>query len=223
MPRILAAAGEVSVVDTAPGAQTVKVEDASAPSGAGASAYAPEDLALARRCVSGDARAQAVFVERYTGLVFSVCRRRGLPVDAAEDVTQEVFGEAFGGLRGYRGDARLSSWLFVLAMRHVARYFRSPARRLIASGQPGDEGFAGAPVPADHEAESRYLEGDRARRVRRAVESLAEPARSVVLAYYVAEMSVAEIARELEMAAGTVKSHLHRGRRAVRAGLEGLS
>jgi RNA polymerase sigma-70 factor (ECF subfamily) len=173
--------------------------------------------------VSGDAQAQALFVDRYTGLVFSVCRRRGLPADAAEDVTQDVFGEAFRALRRYRGEARLSSWLFVLATRHVARYYRSPARRLVASGQPGDEGFAEARIPPDQEAESRYLADDRARHVRRAVEGLPEPMRSVALAYYLAEMPIAEIARELAMAEGTIKSHLHRARRAVRAELEGLS
>ena len=200
-----------------------RVEDTPAPSRAGVSPQALEDLALARRCVGGDVHAQALFVERYTGLVFSVCRRRGLPPDAAEDVTQDVFGEAFGGLSTYRGEARLSSWLFVLATRHVARYYRSPARRLVASGQPGHEGFAEARMPPDQEVESRYLADDRARHVRRAVEGLPEPMRSVVLAYYLAEMSIAEIAGELDMAAGTVKSHLHRARRAVRAELEGLS
>jgi len=180
------------------------------------------DQELARRCVAGDQRAHNDFVARYAGLVFSVCRRRGLAHDAAEDVAQEVLIEAFQALPRFRGDARLSTWLFTLAARHAAHYLRSPVRRQLALGHPGDTGFPEPAPCVGHGLEARTVERDRQARVRGAVESLPEPARSVLLAYYVAELSVAEIARELRLAQGTVKSHLHRGRRAVREKLEGL-
>jgi RNA polymerase sigma-70 factor (ECF subfamily) len=45
---------------------------------------------------------------------------------------------------------------------------------------------------------------------------MAEPERSVVLAYYLGEMSVTEISRALSMPEGTVKTRLHRGRQALR-------
>lgn len=180
------------------------------------------DPELARRCVAGDEHAQNAFVARYAGLVFSVCRRRGLAHDAAEDVAQDVLIEAFRALPRFRGDARLSTWLFTLASRHAAHYLRSPVRRQLALGQPGDAGFPEPELSPSPGLEARAIERDRQTRVRAAVESLAEPARSVLLAYYVAELSVAEIARELRLAPGTVKSHLHRGRRAMRGKLEGL-
>jgi RNA polymerase sigma-70 factor (ECF subfamily) len=178
------------------------------------------DADLARRCVSGDEEAQRVFVERYTGLVFSLCRRKGLTPDAAEDVTQEVLAEAFQGLAHYRAEARLSTWLFTLACRHVAHYFRSPARRQVASGHPGDLEFPEPAALADRGLEARVVEQDRAMRARRAVEALGEPLRTILLGYYLAEMSVTEIAHELDLPEGTVKSHLHRGRSAVREKLE---
>jgi RNA polymerase sigma-70 factor, ECF subfamily len=177
---------------------------------------------LVRRCLAGDRPAQNRFVARYARLVFSVCRRRGLSYDAAEDVAQEVLLEAFQALPRFRGAARLSTWLFTLASRHVAHYLRSPARRQLALGHPGDAGFPEPAAPVANGLETRTVECDRQAHVRSAVELLAEPARSVLLAYYVAEMSVAEIARDLGLAQGTVKSHLHRGRRAVRERLEGL-
>ncbi len=177
-----------------------------------------DDLELAKRCVAGEERAQRAFVARYAPLVFSVCRRRGVPADAAEDLTQDALADAFRSLPGYRGEARLSSWLFTFACRRVASYYRGAERRELASSELASD--AAAVEPADADWETRVADADRAARVRRAVEALGEPARTILLAYYLAELSVREIAAELDLPAGTVKSHLHRGRLAVRRRLE---
>ena len=50
----------------------------------------------------------------------------------------------------------------------------------------------------------------------RALACVAEPERAVLLAYYLGEMSVAEISRTLEIPEGTVKTRLHRGRQMLR-------
>ena len=181
------------------------------------SVRAEEDAELARRCVAGDASAQRSFVERYSRMLFSVCRRRGLRADAAEDVTQEVLADAFRALPRYRGEARLSSWLFTLVSRRVASHYRAVARAPVAVGHAMDPGF---PSPGVEDGEAGMERRDRAERVREAVSQLEEPARTILTAYYVAEMAVAEIAAELDLPVNTVKSHLHRGRLALRRMLE---
>jgi RNA polymerase sigma-70 factor (ECF subfamily) len=168
--------------------------------------------------VAGEAAAQEEFVRRYAGLVYSLCRRKGLAPDAAEDVAQEVLADAFFALPRFRGEARLSCWLFTLTARAVADHYRSGSRRVVAAGHPGDRGFPRG-EPADS-GEARVLEEDLAGRARAAVEALDEPARTVLLAYHVAELSVREISQELGMPEGTVKSTLRRGRMAVRRRLE---
>lgn len=178
---------------------------------------AAEDVELARRCVAGEPAAQRSFVDRYSRLVFSVCRRRGLSPEAAEDVTQDVLADAFRGLSRYRGEARLSSWLFTLVSRRVASYCRTAARAPVAAGHPTDAGF---PSLGAEDGPARMEARDRAARARAAVGRLEEPARTILIAYYAAELSVAEIAAELDLPANTVKSHLHRGRLAVRRMLE---
>ena len=176
-----------------------------------------EDLELARRCGSGDAAAQRAFVDRFAVLVHSICARSGIVGPDREDVAQQVLLDAFRALPRYRGTSRLSTWIYSLALRRVADHFRSPQRRDVPSGWPGDDSFppprvdAGALAP-DEQAVRR----DEDQRVNRALARVAEPERAVLLAYYLGEMSVSEISRTLEIPEGTVKTRLHRGRQMLR-------
>jgi RNA polymerase sigma-70 factor (ECF subfamily) len=193
--------------------------------GDGTEAERPEDageLVLVGGCLAGNAAAQQELVRRYAGLVWSLCMRAGIGDGEAEDVSQEIFWGAFRALPRFRGDSRLSTWLCTLAFRRIVDHRRSPARREFAAGAATDAGF---PQPA--RADETSPEGDasraqRRRRVHAALDGLAEPARAVLVAYYLGELPVMEIARALRMPIGTVKTHLHRGRRELRGRLGDL-
>jgi RNA polymerase sigma-70 factor (ECF subfamily) len=175
-----------------------------------------EDLELARRCGNGDADAQRAFVDRYGVLVHSLCARSGIVGPDQEDVAQQVLLDAFRALPRYRGMSRLSTWIYSLALRRVADHFRSPQRRDVPSGWPGDDSFPSpqsTPVLAPDEQAVRR---DEDQRVKRALARVAEPERAVLLGYYLGEMSVSEISRTLEIPEGTVKTRLHRGRQMLR-------
>ncbi|HVT59477.1 MAG TPA: sigma-70 family RNA polymerase sigma factor [Thermoanaerobaculia bacterium] len=180
------------------------------------------DRELARRCLAGDGAAQRELVRRFTALVWSLCIRAGLPETEADDVCQETFWRAFKALPRFRGEARLSTWLCTLALRRIADHRRSPARRDLPAGAASDPDFPQPKGPPPPSPESGAALSQRRQRVRTALAGLAEPARSVLVAYYLGEMPVGEIARTLGMPEGTVKTHLHRGRRALREGLREL-
>jgi RNA polymerase sigma-70 factor, ECF subfamily len=183
------------------------------------------EMELVRSCVVGDVAAQHQLVHRWSGLVWSLCRRAGLPDAEADDVCQEIFWRIFQALPRFRGESRLSTWICTLALRRIVDHRRSPARRDLPAGAPGDPGF---PKPRDQDPrspsspETDAVLSQRRQRVRAALDGLPEPARSVLVAYYLGEMPVADIARALEMPLGTVKTHLHRGRAALRAPLRDL-
>jgi RNA polymerase sigma-70 factor (ECF subfamily) len=175
-----------------------------------------EDLELARRCGGGDPAAQRAFVDRFAVLVHSLCARSGIVGPDREDVAQQVLLDAFRALPRYRGTSRLSTWIYSLALRRVADHFRSPQRRDVPSGWPGDDSFPApqsTPVLAPDEQAVRR---DEDQRVKRALARVAEPERAVLLGYYLGEMSVSEISRTLEIPEGTVKTRLHRGRQMLR-------
>jgi RNA polymerase sigma-70 factor, ECF subfamily len=176
-----------------------------------------EDLELARRCESGDADAQRAFVDRMGPLVYSLCARSGIVGPDREDVAQQIMLDAFRALPRYRGGSRLSTWVYSLALRRVADYFRSPHRRDVPSGWPGDDTFPPSPsAPSALAPDEQAVRREEDERVSRAVAGLAEPERTVLLAYYLGEMSVTEISRTLGIPEGTVKTRLHRGRQALR-------
>ena len=175
------------------------------------------DLELARRCGRGDEDAQRSFVDRFGSLVYSVCGRSGITASDRDDVAQQILLDAYRALPCYHGTSRLSTWIYTLALRRVADYFRSPQRRVVPSGRPEDETFPSPSATSSAEApDDRLVKAEACERVRRAVSRLAEPERSVVLAYYLGEMSVTEISRTLNIPPGTVKTRLHRGRQALR-------
>lgn len=176
-----------------------------------------DDRELARRCSAGDVEAQRGFVERFASLVYSVCAHSGLTGPDREDVSQQIMLDVFRALPRYRGVSRLSTWIYSLAVRRVADHFRSPHRREVPSGSPGDETFpASAPAAGIVAPEAQALRREEGWRMSQAVARLAQPERAVILAYYLGEMPVSEIARALGIPEGTVKTRLHRGRRMLR-------
>jgi len=176
------------------------------------------DRTLARRCVLGDEAAWSELVGRFGARIYSHCRLAGLGPDDAEDVSQEVLVSALRSLGSY-GGCSLATWLYRLTRRRIADHYRSPQRRLMPlAGTP-----AAAERPSGDDPERAAASAAEARRIRHALATLTEPTRSILVAYYLYETPVGEIAGEMEMPVNTVKSHLHRGRTALRRRLEDRS
>jgi len=165
------------------------------------------DAADVARCLAGDTGAFEAIVQRWQrrllGLAWRFCRDRA----TAEDMAQDVFVKAFRSLASFRGDSAFSTWLISIAV----NTFRS---RIRAQGQPllsldPNRVLGPAPVTALEERQ-------RAEAVRRAVVTLPERYRDAILVYYFEEKDIAESARVLRMAEGTLKARLHRARQLLK-------
>jgi RNA polymerase sigma-70 factor (ECF subfamily) len=128
-----------------------------------------------------------------------------------EDLVQEVFLVVHRRLAEFRGEARLTTWLFRIAYRTVGSHIRRERlrRRL-------RELFVSPPAePPPSETESDAL--DCSRRVRRALEQLTYAERSALVLFEVEGMSAAELADAFSVPIGTIYRRLHDARRAFAA------
>src|SRR4051794_20309629 len=71
-----------------------------------------DERALIERCRAGDDIAFSELVDRYKNLVFAIVTRMVNDRSQADDLAQEVFLKIHRGLPYFRGDARLSTWIY---------------------------------------------------------------------------------------------------------------
>jgi len=159
----------------------------------------PDEL-LVRRAQRGDRWAFEALVERHQQRLFTLAARvLGSREDAA-DAVQEALLRAWLALPKFRRDARFSTWLYRICL-NAAHDVR--AKRRI---QPVEE----PPEPTD--PRDRFAERELSGELQRALDALDETYRVAVVLSDVLGCSYAEIAELTEVAEGTVKSRIFRGR-----------
>jgi len=167
------------------------------------------DLALAERCRAGDFEAFETLYREHSARLFALTvRMLGNRTDA-EDLLQEVFLAAHRKLKSYRGDARLSTWLFRLATNLCLDHLRSKAARMTQATSSLDEENAAEPAgPAVGAVHQIDLE--------RAVAQLPRGCRAAFLLHDIEGFEHREIASMLGISEGTSKSQVHKARLKLR-------
>lgn len=169
---------------------------------------------LLRRLRRGDERAFAELVRAHQDRVFDlVCRMLG-DREEALDLSQEIFVAVHGAVVRFRGESRLSTWIFRVAKNHCLNRLKYLGRRergrsTEISKVPESVLEANAPSARPDDAISQ---GETRALVQRAIAELDEEHRLLVVLRDVEGLSYHEIAAITEQPEGTVKSRLHRAR-----------
>ncbi|MCB9785339.1 MAG: sigma-70 family RNA polymerase sigma factor [Deltaproteobacteria bacterium] len=185
----------------------------------------PEDeerfvAALRRR----DERAFNRFVLTHQDRVYNLCLRLLGSPEEARDVAQEVFVTVFQKIDRYRGDARLSTWLYRVASNHAKNRIKYLARRHDRAKDsfddllsPPSEGRLSAAIARPDQA----LEGRRAEAfIQRALLLLDPDQREAVVLRDIEGLSYEEVSDIVCASLGTVKSRIHRGRARLKEALD---
>ena len=150
------------------------------------------------------------------------CRLTGSETEAL-DATQEIFLRVWKGLDGFRGEARLSTWVFQIAWNYLRWYRRRTGAQptLLTVDGVGEE-FAAPPLADDRpDPERRATAAQLLDRVEAAIDELPEHYRVVVWLRDAEELSYEQIAEVLDLPIGTVRSRLARARASLHRTLDG--
>jgi RNA polymerase sigma-70 factor (ECF subfamily) len=176
---------------------------------------------LIARAQAGDRRALEALLLREQPRVYHYGLRMCRDAADAEDVTQETLLAAARGLRGFRGAAALSTWLYTIArsvcIKRRRRRKAAPAPEATLGLEAAGEVADPRPAPDETAAGSELAAG-----VARALARLEPRQREVVLLRDMEGLSAPEVAQALGLSVQAVKSRLHRARVALRAELAPL-
>ena len=175
-------------------------------------------------------RAFAGLFSRYQAPVYNLVYQLLRDPSDASDTVQQVFLKVFRGLRDFKGDCSLKTWIYRIAVNEASNqrrwWRRHRARELsldvspVSTGEESEQANLGCQLVDSSPSPYEQVAGAE---LRAAVEcALAEvplPFRAPVVLRDIEELSYEEIAKVLQVRVGTVKSRLARGREALRSKL----
>lgn len=157
--------------------------------------------------------------ERFRRPVWRLARRLTGNDEEAFDATQEIFLRVWRGLAGFRGEAKVSTWVFQIAWNYLRGHHRRHGKHRNSLADYSCEIVARTPDRSPG-PERQAVSSDLLDRVTAAMDELPEHYRVVVWLRDGEDLSYSEIAEVLDLPIGTVRSRLARARAALKKAVD---
>ena len=181
-----------------------------------------EENALLARAQNGDSAAFEEIVRAHEATVYRLALRQLGSREDAEDAAQEVFLKAWTALGSFRGESKLSVWLYRITSNVCTDALRRRRETVSLSAENEDGEPLELELPDERFDPAALLERkDLRERIGAALTLLPPEAREILLLREIGGRSYDEIAETLELDIGTVKSRIFRARKKLCALLEG--
>jgi RNA polymerase sigma-70 factor (ECF subfamily) len=174
------------------------------------------DREMTERARAGEPSALESLTHKYRDRIYSVINRMIDNQERAEELTYETFLRAFKNLKSFRGEAKFSSWLYRIAV-NLALGERT-RRKIEQVSLDSVGGLSANPATQPDYVYQNLFYGEVID------EALAQLPANYALAlrlFYLRGLGYIEIAEAMKIPIGTVKTYLHRGKRALRAVVSG--
>ena len=177
----------------------------SVPRGKSSASGPSGDLDILAGCRQGDRTAWRALYDRYSAIVYRFLAAFGVPPEEREDACQEVFVAVYRSLAHFRGDARLSTWIYRIAARHSARAGRRRrVRSLLSNLLLREPPPPPAPDPSEKSERLRVLD--------ELVSKLSPKKKLVLVLFEIEGLPIEEVAKIAECPENTAWSRLHYAR-----------
>jgi len=170
-----------------------------------------EDGSIIHECLNGRPQAFGVLVDKYKAGIYAFAYAELRDFQDAQDMTQEVFLQAYRDLRSLRRRESFAFWLYRIAYRRCVQWFRARSKRV-------DRDFVEDQDPRaiDNLSLDFYRDGQRDESVREALDSLSETYREVLMLHYFGGMTIKDIASALGVSPGAIGMRLSRARAQIK-------
>ena len=187
------------------------------------SSQPPKDRRNRTNIATGNERSQFDRIYRdHVDLIYRYANRLCGEAEAAKDLVQETFLNAYRGFKDFRGDAQVSTWLYTIASRACLRMRRKkkgePERELsLDEFVPTSEGEFRLQIPVDGMTPEEAFQNKELRRaLDQAIDKLPKKYRMVLVLRDMEGLSAKEVGTVMGLNERAVKSRLHRARLFVR-------
>src|SRR2546430_10362478 len=214
--------GAVTIIEASP---TAPGRRASKPMNVSALGMASSDEELVARSMGGDLDSFNQLVLRWERPIYALAYRVIGREEDARDVCQETFLRAFRALKGFKGQAKFSSWLYRITLNLCRDWIRRERRQPIAQAPEGVDliELASEATPSES-IEELVARREIGRAVARVMAELPDEQRTAIILKEYHGLTFQEIADLLDCPLSTVKTRLYQGLTVLRKQLarEGL-
>jgi len=180
-----------------------------------------DDAELVKRAGGGESAAYRALVEKYEKRVYNLAFEVLKNKEDAEDVAQESFVKAYLSLRDFKGRSSFYTWLYRIVYNMAIDFRRKLIRRGVDNVQFNETNLHAAPALDSYPSspDAVVLGKEQGREIRRALDSLSEEHRAVIMLREIEGLSYKDIARITGVSRGTVMSRLHYARKRLKHAL----
>ncbi len=175
------------------------------------------DQHLIKRLKQGDKQALRSLIEQYKHMVYTLALRIVKNEEEAEEVSQDTFLKIYQSIGSFKGDAKLSTWIYRIAYHRSLDYVKKNKRKLQTTHLEWEQvtNIQLAEMTWDH------LENlERRQLIQTALGHLPGEDGVILSLFYFESLSLKEIAEVLNITINTVKVRLHRSRKRLASILE---
>ena len=177
-----------------------------------------EEQVLIEKAAAGCRASSEALIRAHQASLFAFLLRLSGRPDIAEDITQDAFVRILTNLHRFDPRFRFSTWLFTIAKRLYVNAMQKHRpvydSDIVGSWNGGSEAHDAAVLGEERSVAQACLT--------EALAELSEEQRQIIILFHQQEWPIQQIAQYMNMPEGTVKSHLHRGRRKMRKLFEAM-
>jgi RNA polymerase sigma factor (sigma-70 family) len=165
-----------------------------------------DDWYYIRKVLDGEPAAFEPLVEKYKKLAYNISLKLVRQPEDAEEITQDAFVKAYRSLKGFKGDAKFSTWLYRIVYNSSVSHLRKKQRMVLETGEEKEMLRLADSGPGDQGEEMMSIA------LKKALDELPAEEQTMITLYYYQDNSIDEIAEIMGLTVSNVKVRLFRTR-----------